>query len=239
MTSQEGHVSASADQPQQQLPHPRLYENALFRDLAPEAIDELTHALPRRSLSAGEVLFLEGAHGDELYLLLDGMIQIYSTGELEDVTITTFLPGAYFGELALLGESIRSASARAMEDSVLLPIDRPTFARMTRDYPGIFSNVNRALAERLIATTRALVDVERGELVLIAVQGLGQWKQAASYVWEAVAAIERGRTAVLAPSRMLDHAASVTSAIRANARPAAAAGDERTGVLRLSRRLAD
>jgi CRP-like cAMP-binding protein len=50
-----------------------------------QAIDELTHALPRRSLSAGEVLFLEGAHGDELYLLLEGMIQIYSTGELDDV----------------------------------------------------------------------------------------------------------------------------------------------------------
>jgi CRP-like cAMP-binding protein len=176
-----------------------LHENALFRGLSPQAIDVLTRALPRLNLAAGDVLFVEGALGDELYLVLDGVIQIYSTGGTDDVTITTFLPGAYFGELALLGESIRSASARALEDSVLLPIDRPTFARITHDFPEVFNNVNRALAERLIATTRALVDVERGELTLIAVDGLLDWKTAATYLWEAVTAIEPGRTAVLAP----------------------------------------
>ena len=213
-------MSATANEFRDQHQSQPLYENALFRDMAPEAIDELTRALPRLSLAAGEILFLEGSYGDELYLVLDGVIQIYSTGELEDVTITTFLPGAYFGELALLGASIRSASARAIEDSVLLPVERSTFARMTQDFPIIFSNVNRALAERLIATTRALVDVERGELTLIAVDGLAGWKQIVAYLWEAVAAIGPGRIAVLAPSRLLDHAVSVTSAIRANERPA-------------------
>lgn len=197
-----------------------LHQNALFAGVRPEAVDALTGPLQRLHLTPGQVLFSEGERGDALYLVLDGLIQIYSG--TDDMTITTFLPGAYFGEMALLGESIRSASARAIDETVLLPIDRETFARITREHPVVVNNVSRALSERLMATTRALVEVERGELVLVAVSGLAELKPVVTYLWEAAAAISGKPVAVLAPRALLGHATSVTAAVRSNERPAQA-----------------
>src|SRR5436853_6693356 len=71
-----------------------------------------------------------------------------------------------------------------------------------------------------MATTRALVEVERGELVLVAVTGLADFKPIMSYLWEAVAAISNAPIAVLAPRTLLGHAQSVTAAVRTNQRPA-------------------
>ena len=91
-----------------------LHSNMLFQGISPDEIDAVADALPRCHLSAGDVLFHEGDSGRAMYLVVSGIIEIYTTRAGENVTIRTFMPGSYFGELTLMGQETRSASARAI-----------------------------------------------------------------------------------------------------------------------------
>jgi predicted acylesterase/phospholipase RssA len=196
-----------------------LYENLFFRGLDPEEIDAIARPLERVRLLPGEVLFQQGEVGTALYLVLSGMIQIYTPRATDDLTIRTFLPGTYFGELALLGQEVRSASARAIEETTLLAVDRDVLARITSEHPVVTANIGRVLAEQLVATTQTLVHVERGELILLVVNQLPRFGNVVRYLCEAVAALRDCPVAVLAPRALVPHSINIATAVRTNQRP--------------------
>ncbi|HUG17143.1 MAG TPA: patatin-like phospholipase family protein [Thermomicrobiales bacterium] len=196
-----------------------LYGNALFAGLSTRDIDAITRRLTPVELLSGETLFHEGERGSELYLVLAGLIQIYATRGSQDVTISTLTPGTYFGEMALLGQDIRSASARAIERCVLLPIDSETFSMITEQYPAITANMGRRLVDQLVATTRTMVHQQRGELVLVAISRVAELRNFVEYLSEAVAAMTDGGIAVLAPRAALKHHTSLLAAVRSGQRP--------------------
>jgi NTE family protein len=193
--------------------------NLLFQGLSPGEINDITAPLPRRHLNAGDVLFHEGDPGAIMYLVVSGIIEIYTTRAGEDVSIRTFMPGSYFGELTLIGRSTRSASARAIEDSVLIEIDGDALATITGNYPAVVGNISRVLAEQLVATTRTLVHVEHGELVMIVVPRLRERHEFVSYLLDAAAALSRGQMAKLGPHWLFPEAEHVAGAIRDHVRP--------------------
>ena len=79
--------------------------------------------LPQQQLKAGEVLFTEGEAGDKAYIIESGEIEIYVEEANGDIQIfNTLDSGQMFGELALIDNSPRSASARAKNDVILRTI---------------------------------------------------------------------------------------------------------------------
>jgi len=193
--------------------------NLLFQGLSPAEIDDITAPLPRRHLSAGEVLFHEGDPGAIMYLVVTGTIEIYTTRAGEHVSIRSFMPGSYFGELTLIGRSTRSASARAIDDTVLIEIDGEALAAITGNYPAVVGNISRVLAEQLVATTRTLVHVEHGELVMMVVPRLRERHHLVTYLLDAAAALTRGQMAKLGPHWLFPEAEHVAGAIRDHVRP--------------------
>ena len=96
----------------------------IFNQLSEGALEDVISALKPRDLAAGEVLFHQGAPGEELILVASGTISIYvpvpghpDRGQ----PIRLFKPGDVMGEMALIDHKPRSLSARALRARSALP----------------------------------------------------------------------------------------------------------------------
>jgi len=96
-------------------------------------------------LSPGDFLFREGDTGEEMYLLLEGEIEIF----LGDFVIETAEPGMLIGETALIDDSPRTANAVAKTACRLAEIDRRRFHFLVQQHPHFASHVMKTLADRL------------------------------------------------------------------------------------------
>jgi CRP/FNR family cyclic AMP-dependent transcriptional regulator len=95
-------------------------------------------------VSAGSVVFEEGDSGQEMYGVVDGEVEL----RLGDRTLRTLGPDDVFGEMALIDESTRSATAVASKDSVLAVIDKHRFLFLVQETPMFALQVMSAMAER-------------------------------------------------------------------------------------------
>ncbi len=93
--------------------------------------DNVLHALARRlapaSASRGSVIVHQGDPGDTMFVVESGRCEVFveeSPGHT--ITIALMGPDDFFGEMALISEETRTASVRALEDCVLLTLDRKT-----------------------------------------------------------------------------------------------------------------
>lgn len=81
-----------------------------------------------KSLSAGEPVFTQGDPGDSYYIVYSGKIRIIQKAEEDkEINLGVRIKGDHFGETALISDKPRNASARAVEDSVLLSINKDDF----------------------------------------------------------------------------------------------------------------
>jgi CRP-like cAMP-binding protein len=109
----------------------------------------------------GAEIFHEGDLGTEMYIVQDGKVQITKEvvgGETE--VLAVFERGDFFGEMSLLEELPRTASACALTAARLIEINGTTFDKMLRANPEIAVRMMRKLSRRLRETDRLLQ--ERG-----------------------------------------------------------------------------
>ncbi len=98
-----------------------------------------------QTFTAGEIIFTEGSTGREMYVVLDGSVDIRVGNKTLDVTG----PGGVFGEMALIDSSARSATAIANDDCTLAIVNEMQFLRMAEQTPLFTLNVMQILAGRL------------------------------------------------------------------------------------------
>jgi CRP/FNR family cyclic AMP-dependent transcriptional regulator len=130
----------------------------LLATLDQAARDELSRHLRRRELGAGEVLFSEGDPGDELFLVDSGEVEIFrptSPGR-ERISLWRAGKGDHFGEVALLDQGRRSASAVAMIQTRMLTLSREEFLAALVRSPQVAGRVLAHLATRLRAADERL-----------------------------------------------------------------------------------
>lgn len=80
--------------------------------------------LERISIQAGETIFSEGDTGDRAYIIESGIIEIFRNVGGEKITLGTVEKNGIFGEMALIDEANRIASAVALIDTVLIPVPK-------------------------------------------------------------------------------------------------------------------
>ena len=95
------------------------------------------------------MLFAEGESGPELYIIQKGSIRITKIVNDNEVLLALLKAGDIFGEMALLENKPRSASAIANEDSVLMAVNRANFKSMVVEQPKVISRLTSSLAERI------------------------------------------------------------------------------------------
>ncbi len=94
---------------------------------------------------AGSTIFEEGDEGDFMYVLMEGKIRL----SLRNEFIADESPGEILGEMALLSSDKRSATATALSDCVLAPIDVHSFTVLIQHTPDFALHVMKVLADRL------------------------------------------------------------------------------------------
>jgi CRP-like cAMP-binding protein len=104
---------------------------------------------PKKPYARGQIIFMEGDSGDEMYLIAAGSVKITRLVGEKHVTLGIFGPNEFIGEMVLLGDARRSGTAIAMQDSELVVINRATFEEALRATPKWLGVVLRSLAERL------------------------------------------------------------------------------------------
>jgi CRP-like cAMP-binding protein len=100
----------------------------------------------------GTVLFREGDPGNEMFVVQSGRVNILKrAGDVEKV-LSSLGPGEFFGEMSILNNKPRSATAACAEDSKLLVVDAKTFEAMIRGSAEIAVRMIKKLADRLQET---------------------------------------------------------------------------------------
>jgi CRP/FNR family cyclic AMP-dependent transcriptional regulator len=105
----------------------------------------------RQSYRKSEVIFKEGSIGSEMYLIYSGRVLLsVKQNETQEVPLAVFNPGDFFGEMALVDDSPRSATASAVEDDTeLIVMDRARFLFMVRQQPEFALSLMHTLCRRL------------------------------------------------------------------------------------------
>jgi len=102
----------------------------LFEGLSRSELSSVASVLHRREYAPGEVVFQQGYPGVGMYVIQEGRVRIVY--EPTDGTLAELGDGDFFGELALLNETPRSATAVAETDSILYGLFRPDLLRLVK-----------------------------------------------------------------------------------------------------------
>lgn len=117
----------------------------IFEDLTDDELKLVYNMLGRKILSPSEALFLEGEMGDRFYMIESGTISICI--EIEDVGVEELASlgdGDFFGEMALIDEGPRSASAVARNKVSLLYLNKSDFLKLIEENITISNKILKA-----------------------------------------------------------------------------------------------
>jgi voltage-gated potassium channel len=125
-----------------------------FQTLDPSAIAEITHMLRRLEVPARTAVIRRGKVGDCMYFIADGEVQV----DVKPAPIRLGT-GSFFGELALLGDSIRTANVFTTEASTLLILDLADFRTLTAHHPEL-ARIIDAEGKRRVSENQQLRELQ-------------------------------------------------------------------------------
>ncbi len=128
-----------------------LLNHPVLKRIGEKGIDEISSIASFIHLKKGEILFKEGSEGEDLYILVEGEVEILKGKE--NVKIAELKKGAVIGEISFLMKSGRTGTVRAKEDSVFFRIDgrllEEKILKGEKPYVELLFSLSKILAERL------------------------------------------------------------------------------------------
>lgn len=122
-----------------------LKEISLFKDGSDEDLMGVASITQEVHFHGDEDIFLEGDSGYDIYLIVHGQVMISTMGK----QIALRMDNEFFGEMAIIDDRPRSATATSRRDSVLLRIERDEFYLVMQNNIGFMRNLLKALVNRL------------------------------------------------------------------------------------------
>jgi CRP/FNR family cyclic AMP-dependent transcriptional regulator len=136
-----------------------LAQIPLFQGLSDEDREALAERLNEKSFKSGDIVFSQGDQGSSMYIVQSGAVQIYLPSSGKDappVVLKDLRTGEYFGELAIFDDKPRSASVRALTDTVLLELTRDELGEHLGRSKTAAMTILAEMAERLRETNAML-----------------------------------------------------------------------------------
>jgi CRP-like cAMP-binding protein len=131
----------------------------LFRKLSERELDDLVQAVHVKRVSAREELCHKDDPGNQLYVIVEGLFKAQTTSAAgDDVVFSIMGPGETVGELALFCGGKRTATVVAIQDSLLLVIDRRELFPFLRRHPDAAIKLLEVLALRVQKLTAMMED---------------------------------------------------------------------------------
>ncbi len=123
-----------------------LKNNVFFGELTKNEIKQLAKIVYEREFNSQEYIFMNGQPAAAMFIILDGEVKIIRESEDAEVEITRLKTNDTLGELALLDNSPRSASAVAIKPTKLLAIFREDLNDFINSQPELGAKILRKLA---------------------------------------------------------------------------------------------
>ena len=119
------------------------------------------------SFKPGQTIITEGAPGKEMFIVEEGKVEIFRQIGSEEKRVNVLDIGDFFGEMSIIDDLPRGASARALTECRLLAVDHTTFDQMLRRYPDVAIRMLRTMSARVRELQAALEekDAEQGPKV--------------------------------------------------------------------------
>lgn len=122
----------------------KVFDNKTMQELV-----AAFRAKPPQTFPAGRVIMKEGDAGVSMYIVISGRITV----SIKGVVVEQVGPGGTFGEMALVDQVARSATAVAEKESQLLTIGRSDFLNLVKTKPGFAVSLLKTIADRLRTMT--------------------------------------------------------------------------------------
>ncbi len=129
---------------------PALLECGWVKELPLQTIDRLAEKLERKIFKSGEMIIQAGTKGEEIFYLERGKASVFIIVKGQAEKIRSMARNQFFGELAVLGDGIRTATVMAEEDTSVLVLRRLDFEKLKREYPILFYAMGVIAEERII-----------------------------------------------------------------------------------------
>jgi len=97
----------------------------------------------------GQVVFREGETGDKMYIVHEGEVRITKQVQDKETTLAILGEGEFFGEMAIIDNLPRSASAISEGDSKLIILDQEIFENQIKNNPKIIMSILKKMSKRL------------------------------------------------------------------------------------------
>jgi CRP/FNR family transcriptional regulator, cyclic AMP receptor protein len=137
-----------------------LRQNPIFRDLEPEALDQLCRYAKHTVLKRGATLFAKDDPGNSLYAVISGTVKLsVSSPDGRNAILNLVGPGEVFGEMSVLDGQPRSADATANTNCEIFVIDRRDFLPFVRSQPTLAMKFIELLCVRLRWTSEQVEQV--------------------------------------------------------------------------------
>jgi signal transduction histidine kinase len=122
----------------------------LFRNLKPEELAALRRVAQEKTYPAGQDIFREGDPGDGVYVVKDGVVEIYALPDRKTRRVFSQVgPGDIFGEMAVIEHRPRSAAASAARDTQVYFIPRAEMLSLVERSPGLAMSLLQEISARL------------------------------------------------------------------------------------------
>jgi CRP-like cAMP-binding protein len=120
--------------------------------------------MKRHNFSSGEIIFQQNARSDAAYLVMEGEVEILRQSPEGSVRVLDVLGrGSYFGEMGVIDDQPRSASARAKGAVVCLSVERKEFMDMLLNNPQEAIDLLKVLFDRLRRTSAKLARLQQSK----------------------------------------------------------------------------
>ena len=96
-----------------------------------------------------QMVFCENEPGDELYIIKEGKVKITKVSDNNEIMLSVLREGDIFGELAIVSDKPRNASAICIGRTALLPIRKETLTWVLSKSPGIINKIFMAISQRI------------------------------------------------------------------------------------------
>jgi CRP-like cAMP-binding protein len=124
-----------------------LPPSPLFSALDKDAFAALVQSLDLRWMSAGETLVEEGRHGESMFVVVQGVVNVLHG----DKVIAVMAEGSFFGEMALVTDSPRLATVVAARNGLLFEIHRSRVAEIVAKHASVGKVIDAFYSDRLLA----------------------------------------------------------------------------------------
>jgi CRP/FNR family cyclic AMP-dependent transcriptional regulator len=115
-----------------------------------------------RIYNKSDLIFEEGSFGTEMYVIRAGRVRVSRTSEGKEIEIGILKEGEFFGEMALVDNAPRSATAHALEDNTrLIALDKDKFLFLVSHQPTFALVIMHALCQKIRCLSEALFSPDK------------------------------------------------------------------------------